>query len=180
MKKLWIIFIGIFIFSFAILLWVGTEIFREAPPIPVQVVTTDGKVLIGDGEVLDGQNVWQAMGGMQVGSIWGHGSYVAPDWTADYLHRESVFILDNFSNKDFGKTYNTISSEQQAAIRQRLENLMRQNTYDAATGKITVDPLRAAAFEENLKHYSEIFTNGQQGLRDSARCTIRSGKTSRD
>ncbi len=84
MKKLWLIFIGIFIFSFSILLWVGTEIFREAPPIPVQVVSTDGKVVIGDGEVLDGQNVWQAMGGMQVGSIWGHGSYVAPDWTADY------------------------------------------------------------------------------------------------
>ncbi|MCW5960721.1 MAG: nitric-oxide reductase large subunit [Pyrinomonadaceae bacterium] len=162
MKKLWILFIGIFVFSFSVLLWVGTEIFREAPPIPVQVVTTDGKVLIGDGEVLDGQNVWQAMGGMQVGSIWGHGSYVAPDWTADYLHRESVFILDNFSNTDFGKSYNALSSEEQAAMRQRLENLMRQNTFDPATGKITVDPLRAAAFEDNLKHYSDIFTNGSK------------------
>lgn len=162
MKKLWILFIGIFVFSFSVLLWVGTEIFREAPPIPVQVVTTDGKVLIGDGEVLDGQNVWQAMGGMQVGSIWGHGSYVAPDWTADYLHRESVFILDNFSNTDFGKSYNALSSEEQAAMRQRLENLMRQNTFDPATGKVTVDPLRAAAFEDNLKHYSDIFTNGSK------------------
>ena len=93
MKKLWIMFGLIFVFSFAILLWIGTEIFREAPPIPTQVVTTDGKVLINESEILNGQNVWQAMGGMQIGSIWGHGSYVAPDWTADYLHREAVFIL---------------------------------------------------------------------------------------
>ncbi|HVE57191.1 MAG TPA: nitric-oxide reductase large subunit [Pyrinomonadaceae bacterium] len=162
MKKLWIILIGVFLFSFAILGWVGTEIFRQAPPIPAQVVTADGKVLIGDGEVLDGQNVWQAMGGMQVGSIWGHGSYVAPDWTADYLHRESLFILNEWSQSGFSKDYNALDSEQQAALRQRLQNLMRTNTYDAAANKITLDPIRARAFEENLKHYSEIFTNGNK------------------
>ena len=38
---------------------------------------------------------------MEVGSIWGHGSYVAPDWTADWLHRESIFILDHWANADF-------------------------------------------------------------------------------
>ncbi len=162
MKKLWIILIAVFLFSFAILGWVGTEIFRQAPPIPSQVVTTDGKVLIGDGEILDGQNVWQAMGGMQVGSIWGHGSYVAPDWTADYLHRESLFILNEWANSENSKEYNALDSEKQAALRQRLQNLMRTNTFDAATNKITLDPLRARAFEDNLKHYSEIFTNGNK------------------
>ena len=162
MKKLWIILIAVFVFSFAILGWVGTEIFRLAPPIPAQVVTADGKVLIGDGEILDGQNVWQAMGGMQVGSIWGHGSYVAPDWTADYLHRELVFILNEWSRSDFSKDYSALDSEKQAALRQRLQNLMRTNTYDAATEKITLDPIRARAFEDNLKHYSEVFTNGNK------------------
>lgn len=160
MKKLWIIFGLIFVFSFAVLLWIGTEIFREAPPIPTQVVTTDGKVLIGEGEISNGQNVWQAMGGMQVGSIWGHGSYIAPDWTADYLHREAEFILGKLSNKEFGKDYNALLTEQQAMMRQRLQDLLRKNTFDAATGKITIDPLRAEAFESNLKHYSQIFTNG--------------------
>ena len=94
MKKLWLIFIAIFVFSFAILGWVGTEIFRQAPPIPREVVTTEGQVLIGPEEISNGQNVWQAMGGMESGSIWGHGSYVAPDWSADYLHREAVFYSE--------------------------------------------------------------------------------------
>ncbi len=68
MKKLWILLIAVVVFSFAILGWVGTEIFRQAPPIPREVVTTDGRVLIPDQQIMDGQNVWQAMGGMQVGN----------------------------------------------------------------------------------------------------------------
>lgn len=160
MKKLWILLISIFIFSFCILGWIGTEIFRQAPPIPKKVVTTDGNVLIDTEQVLNGQNVWQAMGGMQVGSIWGHGSYVAPDWTADYLHREAIFILDEWSAGQFSK--GTMQSEQRAALLQRLQDLIRKNTYDDTTGNITLDPIRQRAFESNLVHYTDIFTNGSK------------------
>ncbi len=160
MKKLWLIFGFIIFVSFATLLWIGTEIFREAPPIPTQVVTTDGKVLIDEGEISNGQNVWQALGGMQVGSIWGHGSYVAPDWTADYLHSEAVFILNDLSNKEFGKDHSALDLEQQAVIKQRLKTMLRTNNYDAATGKLTIEPVRAEAFEENLKRYTDVFSNG--------------------
>src|SRR6185369_15889852 len=156
MRKLWLIFIAIFVCSFAILGWVGTEIFWQAPPIPHEVVTTDGQVVIPAEMISDGQNVWQAMGGMEMGSIWGHGSYVAPDWTADYLHRESLFILNEWSKSEFTKAYDDLSSEQKAMLRQRLQDLMRKNTYDASTGRLTLDPVRARAFEDNLKHYAAI------------------------
>jgi nitric oxide reductase subunit B len=162
MKKLWLILAAVFVFSFAVLGWIGTEIFRQVPPIPKQVVTTGGQILIPTEDVLNGQNVWQAMGGMQVGSIWGHGSYVAPDWTADYLHRETLFILNNWANGEFGANYENLDSERQAAMRQRLQNLIRKNNYDAATGNLIIEQVRAAAFEENLAHYSEIFTNGSK------------------
>ena len=55
MRKLWLIFIVIFAFSFAVLGWIGTEIFHQAPPIPREVVTTDGRVLIAAEEISDGQ-----------------------------------------------------------------------------------------------------------------------------
>ena len=160
MKKLWILLISVCVISFAILGWIGVEIFREAPPIPREVVTTDGRVLIPEEQIMDGQNVWQAMGGMQVGSIWGHGSYVAPDWTADYLHREALFILNHWAGAEFGGTLDTLHSEQRAALQQRLQDLVRTNRYDPATGRLSVHPLRAQAFEENLKHYSQIFSKG--------------------
>src|SRR6476469_7278174 len=161
MKKLWLIFIGIFVFSFAVLGWVGTEIFRQAPQIPREVVTTDGQVVIAAEEISNGQNVWQAMGGMESGSIWGHGSYVAPDWSADYLHREALFILNEWSHQDFANDYDLLPSEQKAILRQRLQDTIRKNNYDQASGRLTIEPVRARAFEDNLKHYSDIFANGK-------------------
>ena len=161
MRKLWLIFIAIFVFSFAILGWVGTEIFRQAPPIPREVVTTEGQVLIAAEEISNGQNIWQAMGGMESGSIWGHGSYVAPDWSADYLHREALFILNDWSHKDFSNDYDNLASEQKAVLRQRLQDTVRKNNYDEASGRLTIEPVRAHAFEDNLKHYTDVFTNGK-------------------
>lgn len=160
MKRLWILLAAVFVFSFAILGWVGAEIFREAPPIPTSVVTIEGKQVIGPEQILDGQNVWQAMGGMQVGSIWGHGSYVAPDWTADYLHRESIFILNNWSDGRYGLDGSSLPPDERATLLERLRIEMRTNTYDPTTGTITIHPVRQLAFEDNLRHYTDVFTNG--------------------
>ena len=102
MKKLWISFAIVFSLSFAVLGWIGTRIYQEMPPIPATIVSTDGTVVVADGDIGRGQNVWQALGGMEVGSIWGHGSYVAPDWTADWLHREATFVLNDWANAEFG------------------------------------------------------------------------------
>ena len=70
--------------------------------------------LIDSGEIGEGQNVWQSLGGMEVGSVWGHGSYVAPDWTADWLHREAVFILDKWAN---GGVFQTVCRTRPGASR---------------------------------------------------------------
>lgn len=161
MKKLWLSFITVMVFSFLVLGWIGTRIYQEMPPLPDKVVTTEGTTtLIDVGDISAGQNVWQSMGGMEVGSVWGHGSYIAPDWTADWLHRESVFILDKWANADFGKEFDVLSEEEQAQLTARLTTIMRTNTYDPATKTVTIDPIRAEAFESNLAHYTDVFSNG--------------------
>jgi nitric oxide reductase subunit B len=82
-KRLWIALALVLVISFAVLGGVGVKLINSAPPIPAQVVTTNGQTLFTGEDILDGQNVWQSIGGQEVGTIWGHGSYVAPDWTAD-------------------------------------------------------------------------------------------------
>lgn len=161
MHRLWIAFVLIVMVSLMILGWIGTRINAEKPPIPERVVTTAGTVLIDNGQVESGQNVWQSMGGMEVGSIWGHGSYVAPDWSADWLHREATFILEKWSLADFGAEYAKLNGEQQAQLQGRLATLMRTNTYDPATKTITLDPIRAEAFQVNFEHYTDVFSNGK-------------------
>ena len=161
MKKLWLGFGVVFVVSFSILGWIGTRIYQEMPPIPERIVSTDGIVLAGPGDIGRGQNVWQSMGGMEVGSIWGHGSYTAPDWTADWLHREASFVLDEWAGKEDGKLYAQLPAEEQARLRGRLQEVYRTNTYDAATGTIRVDPARAHAFEACLRHFSDVFMKGE-------------------
>lgn len=50
MKKLWLLFTAVLALSFSVLGWVGTRIYQEAPPLQVQVVTTEGTVLIPSGD----------------------------------------------------------------------------------------------------------------------------------
>ncbi len=161
MKKLWLGFGSVIILSFAVLIWVGTRIYQQAPPIPGAVVTSDG-VLVCDGNAIQtGQNVWQQIGGMEVGSVWGHGSYVAPDWTADWLHREAMFILNKWSGAQFGKPYDQIDRPDQASLCEKLTVMIRKNTFDAAKNVIVIDPVRAEAFAANAAYYAELFTNGR-------------------
>lgn len=159
MKKLWIAFGVVVVASFSVLIFYGVEIYREAPPIPDKVVTATGETLFTREDILNGQNVWQSMGGQEVGSIWGHGAYVAPDWTADWLHREAVFILDKWSNADFGKPYDGLNEEQQSALVARLKKEVRTNTYAKESGTLTVSAIRKEAMDSNSAHYRSLFMN---------------------
>ncbi|HKI88576.1 MAG TPA: cbb3-type cytochrome c oxidase subunit I, partial [Draconibacterium sp.] len=158
-KKLWFGFIAVMVISFGVLLYFGKEIYRQAPPIPVKVVTESGQVLFTGQDIKDGQNVWQSMGGQEVGTVWGHGAYQAPDWSADWLHKEAVFILDELAQKSEGVPFNQLSDEKQAALKVTLQKELRKNTYDKSTGVIKVSDMRAAAIASNSKFYGSLFTN---------------------
>ncbi|MGE5351064.1 MAG: nitric-oxide reductase large subunit [Acidobacteriota bacterium] len=160
MKKYWLGFTLVILVSFSVLGWVGAKIYQQAPPIAERVVTTSGQVVFESGAIEKGQNVWQAMGGMEVGSIWGHGSYTAPDWTADWLHREAMFILNEWSKTDYNTTYSQLDVEKQSLLQARLSKMMRKNTYDASTNQIRIEEVRAKAIEDNVKYYSSLFSEG--------------------
>lgn len=158
-RRLWLAFGAVVVLSFAVLGWTGIRIYQEAPPVPERVITSEGRELLGPGDIHHGQNVWQSIGGMEVGSVWGHGSYVAPGWTADWLHREAMFILNTWSAPD---EYEALPPQRQAELQGRLQQLLRTNTYDPETRTLTIDSLRAEAFGDNLAHYSDVFTRGRE------------------
>lgn len=154
-KKLWIALSLVVGISFAVLLFFGNQIYQKAPPVPDQVVDESGNVLFAGSSIKDGQNVWQSMGGQEVGTVWGHGAYVAPDWTADYLHREAQYLLNKWAGGDF----NSQSDEQQALLERRLQDFLRKNTYNEATKTLTLSADRIEAFEHNKAHYTSLFMN---------------------
>jgi len=160
-KRLWIMLAIVLIFGFTVLGWIGSRIYQFMPPIPERIAATDGRVVVPDGAIRRGQAVWQTLGGMEVGSIWGHGSYVAPDWTADWLHRECELILDDWARSEHTRPYAELGPEPQAALRERLRLTLRANRYDPATRTLTIEPVRARAFDANQKHFAAVFRDGQ-------------------
>ena len=159
-RKLWIALAVLLFTSFGVLLWAGGEIFRAAPPMPERVVAESGQVVYTRADIERGRQVWQSIGGMQLGSIWGHGAYVAPDWSADWLHREAVGVLDLWARRDGGMaTYAELPAEEQSKLQGRLQTMMRANTYDAASGTITLSEDRVASLSNVAAHYESLFSN---------------------
>jgi nitric oxide reductase subunit B len=159
-KRLWGLFAFVVLASFAVLGGFGYRIASEAPPVPDKVYA-GGKLLFDGDQIRMGQNVWQSLGGQEIGTVWGHGAYVAPDWSADWLHRELTFVLDRWARDKGAKDYAALPAEEQAALKARLKALIRTNTYDPSTGTLTLDPIRGEAFAANAAHYADVFGNGR-------------------
>lgn len=158
-RKLWGLLLIVLGVTFALLGFFGKEVYRQAPPIPDQVVATNGELLMTEDDILDGQTAWQSVGGMQLGSIWGHGAYQAPDWTADWLHRELMAWLELAAEETYGASYASLSPSEQNQLEFELKQAYRTNTLDAASDTVTVSERRARAMAQTADYYSRLFSD---------------------
>ena len=158
-RRLWLILASSMILMFAVLLYFGREIYHQAPPIPERVETVSGEVLYTRADIMRGQGVWQSMGGMQQGSVWGHGSYLAPDWSADWLRREAVALLALIAARE-GAAGQSRQEVSEALLRAEL----RKNTYDTASGVLVVGEDRAQAISGVAEHYRALLQARQDML----------------
>ena len=165
-KRLWWILTVGMVVMFGIMLLLGQQIYQQAPPIPAAVKSASGETLFTREDIETGQNVWQSIGGMEQGSIWGHGSYLAPDWSADWLHREAEAVLALSATQSLaGATPAQADAMHKAAL--QLE--MRANTYDPATGVITVSDIRALAIRQVQAHFVSLYEGNDQASLDLRR-----------
>ncbi len=156
-RKLWWLLIAILAITFSVLGYFGAEVYRSAPPIPARVVDSAGNVLMSKETILNGQTAWQSVGGMQLGSIWGHGAYQAPDWTADWLHRELTAWLELAAQAEFGTNYASLTEAQQHQLKFALKQAYRSNTYDKNSDTLLLSERRVLAITQTAAHYLALF-----------------------
>ena len=156
-NRLWWIFAVSMAVMFSTLLFFGGKIYQEKPPIPKSVMSHDGNVIYLQEDIERGQNIWQSLGGMQRGSIWGHGSYLAPDWSADWLHREVTTLLDIHARRKHSKGFDSLSQIERNVLIAEHQAEIRNNTYSEATGAILVSRERLRAIEETKAYYQNVF-----------------------
>ncbi len=147
----------VFIGGFFGLGLIGYLNYTEEPPLPARVVSSSGQLLFTRADIIAGQQVFLKNGLMEYGSIFGHGAYLGPDFTADYLHREIGLVSAYY--RSFGSA---------ALARTRID--LKTNRHVATTGILTFTDAEAAAFGDLVRYYSSYFSipSTKYGLRRGA------------
>ena len=157
MRKYWWLLVGVLILTFSILGFFGREVYRQAPPLYSVMKTSDGQVIYTKEEILTGQNVWQSIGGQQIGSIWGHGAYQAPDWTADWLHRELVHYQEVYAQTRLGKKFSETDVDEKSKIKNAILKDYRE--AELVNDELIISDIRFKAFELTKDYYLKLFGN---------------------
>src|SRR5262245_13633839 len=136
-----------FVFGFAILGYLAIRVYEDHAPVPGRVVSERGKVLFTREDILSGQEAFLTYGLMQYGSVYGHGAYLGPDFTADYLHRQAVKMQERYGGGP--------------GAEERVRQELQANRLDPDADTLTWTDGQTAAFEWLVGRYREEFLNRQ-------------------
>ena len=148
----------VMLFGFFVLGLLAYRTYTDEPPVPARVVDANGNLLFTGEDIAAGQEIFLKNGLMEYGSIFGHGAYLGPDFTADYLHRAAEMAMAYYGGP---------ASD---AARQQTMTDFKTNRYDAATGVLTFSAAEADAFRKLTDYYAGFFgtPTTQFGLRPNA------------
>lgn len=151
------------IVTFTVLLTAGAAIYKNAPPIPAHIVSPQQETILTKTEIQTGQESYLARGGQHIGSIWGHGSYLAPDWTADVLHRWGLatagVLYDgdpDFSQADFEQ----LSAIDRATLTVQVQQDFKANRYDANSDTLALTSAQTQGLQRVFEDYQTLLSQG--------------------
>jgi nitric oxide reductase subunit B len=151
--------------GFAVLAWLSVGAYLYAPPIPDRVVDESGATVFTGKDIIDGQQVFNKYALMDNGTMWGHGAYLGPDFSATYLHQLVVDSLDTLAQKSFQKPFQDLTEVEQAAVKGRLHDLLTTNRFNSQMKTLVFTPAEAASFREQQDRWRDFFgTRAARGL----------------
>ena len=134
---------------------------QDLPPYPAKVVSENGEALSGKDRIMSGQQVWQKYGLMDLGSVWGMGTYRGPDFTAQALYLMGQNMRKMLADQQYGKPYADLSAAEKGYVDGEVINQIKANRYDAASDTLVLPPLQVYALKENRAFYDQLFSKGE-------------------
>ncbi len=143
--------------GFAGLLAITDLAYRNAPPIPGRVVDANGASVFTGDDISNGQAVFLRYGLMDNGTIWGHGAYLGPDYSAEALHRIGEDTTAALAQQQFAKPIADLTPTQSAAIRAQVAVTLKTNRYDAGSNTLRLTAPEAAAYRKQIDYWTRFF-----------------------
>src|SRR5437868_15274813 len=146
-SKAWLQAVAVVVlFGFFVLGFLAYRTYTGEAPIPAQVLDASGGVLFTREDISGGQQVFLRNGLMEYGSVFGHGAYLGPDFTADYLRRAATSVLGFHGGK------------QSDRARQQTANEFKANRYNRSTDTLRFTAAQSAAYGQLVAYYQTFFS----------------------
>lgn len=148
----------VMVIGFTILIWLSIRTYSDAPPIPEKVSIASGKTIFTGVDILSGQQVFLKYGLMENGSIWGHGAYLGPDFSAEYLHVLSMDAREKISKQIYAKYEQELTTTEQNVVNAQVQQLLKENRYNVQSQILVFTEAEALSYERQLKKWTEYFS----------------------
>src|ERR1039457_6550295 len=149
-----------------VLIWIAVRSYQDAPPIPEKVVGPTGETIFTRADIVAGQQVFLKYGLMENGTVWGHGAYLGPDFSAAYLHALSVETGDAIARKRFNLASGNLGAAERDAVNGETGQLLKENRYDPQTETLTFTQSESASYRKQIAVWMDYFSKpaGNGGL----------------
>jgi nitric oxide reductase subunit B len=144
---------------FGVQLWIAYLAYQGAPPIPDKVVNGAGETLFTGADITAGQQVFLKYGLMENGTIWGHGAYLGPDFSAEYLHtlgKDAGSLLSRFH---FGRDLKGLPPNEQGVVEFWVRELLKENRYDSGTRTLEFKTAEEYSFLNQVDKWTDYFVH---------------------
>lgn len=148
----------VLIIGFGILIWIAVRSYSDAPPIPEKVVSSTGETIFTGKDILGGQQVFLKYGLMENGSIWGHGAYLGPDFSAEYLHTLATDAGGMLARQNYHRSYQDLAPAERAAVNAEVEQSLKQNRYDPRTKTLTFTSPEVLSYRNQIEKWTTYFS----------------------
>lgn len=145
--------------GFSILIGMTISAYRVAPPTPGKVIGQDGTMIFTGDDIRAGQEIFLKYGLMENGTIWGHGAYLGPDFSAEYLHTLSIEAATNIAQKTYGRKLDALAPVEKATVDAQVANLLKQNRYNISDDTLVFSDIEAASFQYQIGKWTTYFAS---------------------
>jgi nitric oxide reductase subunit B len=150
------------IVGFSVLIFVAALAYKDAPPIPVKVINAQGEIIFTRDDILGGQQVFLKYALMENGSIWGHGAYLGPDFSAAYLHALALEAAEMEARQIYGRLLADVHGVQRDAVDAAVQRRLKSNRYDGRTQTLVFSEPETAAYRQQIEAWTDYFAHPDQ------------------
>lgn len=158
-KSLYASFWIVSIFMVTILIYFTANLAKEVPPLPKEVKSAQGELLYTYDDIVNGKALFQQFDLMDYGSLLGMGAYLGPDFTTEFLHKRAEFLNDYYAKEHFAKEFKELDSMQQAAVKARVIEDVKQQTHLREEGVLYTEA-SALAYGANRDYLVNFLVQG--------------------